>query len=953
MIDVFSLEITMSALALGVIVGMTYGALAVGLILVYRSSGVINFAHGAIGALGAAVLGIAVTQWGFPYWIAMVAAIAVSGATGAITEMTVIRRLRKAPPMMSVVATLGVAQFLLLLTLSINNQVTAGRTFPKPPFVPTFDVGALRVTSSFSAMLLLTPVFVGVLVVFLRRTWFGLAIRGVAENQESARLAGIFPGRMSSLSWALAGAVAGFTAVLLIPTRGFITPEFFGPGLLLRALVPALIARMYSLPWALAGGIAVGVVEQVVFWNYSSGVADVALLVIVITTLLLNPQRPGRTEQKGSWTAVQPWRPLPDDLKRIWEIRNLSFIVGSVGLLLLLALPLVMTNSAAIIMTAIMSFALVGLSIGVITGLGGQLSLGQFALAGVGAAVAFHVNSATGNHLLAFLVAALAAGAVSVVVGLPALRIRGPMLAVTTLSFALAAQNWLFRQSWMLGDGVEPDPVGIGGLVLDTGKKYYIFSVVVFVAAFGVARNFWRTGLSRRLVALRDNESAARAFTIPPTPVMIQAFAFSGFLAGLGGAVFANSLSRITPATFSVGASINVVAMAVLGGIGIVAGSLIGALYIVGVPRFIPLDSAGLAASAFGWLVLILYFPGGLVQLVRPVRDRLVRWLARRRGLDENAIWEAGKDDAPGGNVRRTDREFSSRRTVHEQGTVLSAADLHKRYGGLQAVKDVSLHVEAGEIVGLIGPNGAGKTTLFEILGGFTRANEGTVKFRDLDITAFKPESRARLGLIRSFQDAALFPTMTVVDAVKLALERKRPTRFTGSLLGLRGEERHKHREASEVVQLMGLEPFQNRQIAELSTGTRRLTELACVVALAPVVLLLDEPSSGIAQSETEALGRLLLELRDELGITMIVIEHDVPLIMSIADRLIAMDTGRIIAEGTPDQIRVDPLVVESYLGGDPRAIHRSGTTSTALATPGGHTSQPAGVGDDEDDPPR
>ena len=142
---------------------------------------------------------------------------------------------------------------------------------------------------------------------------------------------------------------------------------------------------------------------------------------------------------------------------------------------------------------------------------------------------------------------------------------------------------------------------------------------------------------------------------------MIQAFAFSGFLAGLGGAVFANSLSRITPATFSVGASINVVAMAVLGGIGIVAGSLIGALYIVGVPRFIPLDSAGLAASAFGWLVLILYFPGGLVQLVRPVRDRLVRWLARRRGLDENAIWEAGKDDAPGGNVRRTDRELSSR----------------------------------------------------------------------------------------------------------------------------------------------------------------------------------------------------------------------------------------------------------------------------------------------------
>lgn len=158
-----------------------------------------------------------------------------------------------------------------------------------------------------------------------------------------------------------------------------------------------------------------------------------------------------------------------------------------------------------------------------------------------------------------------------------------------------------------------------------------------------------------------------------------------------------------------------------------------------------------------------------------------------------------------------------------------------------------------------------------------------------------------------------------------LALERKRTTRFTTSLLGLRKEERRKREEALEVTRLLGLEAFRDRQIGQLSTGTRRLTELACIVALDPVVLLLDEPASGIAQRETEALAQLLLRLRDELGITMIVIEHDLPMIMSIADRMIAMETGRIIAEGTPEQISIDPLVVESYLGGDPRAIHRSG----------------------------
>ena len=536
MIDVLGLELSNSAGALGVITGMTYGILAVGLILAYRASGVINFAHGEIGALGAAILGMAVVRWSFPYWVAFGLAIAASGAVGALTEMTVIRRLRKAPAMMSIVATLGVAQFLLLLTFSLNSQVTAGRTYPQAPFVPTFNIGALRVTPSFSAMLILTPVVVLALVLFLRRTWFGLAIRGSAANQDGARLAGVFPGRMSAISWGLAGAVSAYTAALVIPTRGFITAEFFGPGLLLRALVPALIARMYSLPAALAGGIAIGVLEQVVFWNYSSGLADAALLVIVILVLLLQPQRQSRAEPRGSWLAVQPWKPISDDLKHVWEIRNLPKIVAALGLVALLALPIVITNSAAVILVAIIAFALVGLSIGVITGLGGQLSLGQFALAGVGAAVSFHVASRTGNYTRAFVAAGLVASAVSVAVGLPALRIRGPMLAVATLAFALASQTWLFGQSWMLGDGVEPGGASFGGLAIDTAKKYYFLTLAIFILALALARNFWRTGLSRRLVALRDNEDAARAFTIPAARVRIQAFAFSGFLAGLGGA---------------------------------------------------------------------------------------------------------------------------------------------------------------------------------------------------------------------------------------------------------------------------------------------------------------------------------------------------------------------------------------------------------------------------------
>jgi len=916
MIQVAGFEVTGPVLLLGAITGITYGLLAVGLVLVFRSNRLINFAHGQVGALAAAVLGVAVVKWHVPYWVALVGAMALAAGVGAGAEVTVIRRLRNAPNLMSMVATLGVAQFLLLFSFVVNAQAGAGALYPQPPGLPQFKVGALRVTHAYFGMLVLSPVLVVALTLFLRRTRFGIAIRGSADNPDAARMAGVSSGRMSTLSWAIAGAVSAFTAVFIFPTHGFISQDALGPSLLLRALVAAVVARMQSLPVALGAGIAVGIIEQEILWNYpGGGLVEVVLFVIILGALLLQPRQTGRREEKGSWTAVLPWPPLDESLRRVWAVRNLGWIVSAFGLGVAILLAFVATNAASASLTLILAFGLIGLSLAIVTGLSGQLSLGQFAVAGVGAVTSALFVLHTGNYFGGFALAGLVSAAVSAVIGLPALRIKGLMLAVTTLSFALAAQTWLFGQSWLLGQGMDPGRPIIKHYFFDTGRRYYGFSIAILAIGLFLARNVWRSGFGRRLRALRDNEDGARAFTIPATRVKLQAFAVAGFIAGLGGAVYGHSLARLTPAAFPVQSGINVVAMTVLGGIGILAGPIIGALYIIGLPKFVPLDSAGLAATAFGWLLLIVYFPGGIAQLIRPLRDRAIAFLAKRAPV---------ASEEPVVAFAATSLDTAARSTV-EEGVILRVDGLSKHFGGVTAVDEVSFEVHRGETVGIIGPNGAGKTTLFELIGGFTSPDDGSVVFDGRDITRMSPERRGKLGLIRSFQDAALFPTLTVLETVQLAQERKAPTHLLLAMLNVDRADKRREESAREIVSLMGLDGYRHKRCAELSTGTRRIAEIACMIALEPSLLLLDEPASGVAQRETEALGELLERVKHHLGTTLVVIEHDMPLIMGLSDRIVAMESGRVIADGPPAKIRKDPLVVESYLSGDISAIQRSG----------------------------
>ena len=292
---------------------------------------------------------------------------------------------------------------------------------------------------------------------------------------------------------------------------------------------------------------------------------------------------------------------------------------------------------------------------------------------------------------------------------------------------------------------------------------------------------------------------------------------------------------------------------------------------------------------------------------------------------------DPGRDEgSAGGQEPAKPKSAGERRVIADDApTVLQCRGVVKRFGGITAVDSVDLDLRDGQIIGLIGHNGAGKTTLMDCISGFLPIDGGRIGLRGLDVTEWQPHERAVGGLGRSFQDARLYPSLTVAETIAVACERHLANRdIVASALGLPASyevELDIHAKVEELVELMGLGAYHEKLTGELSTGSRRIVDLACILAQDPSVLMLDEPSGGVAQKETEALGPLLLRVRERTGCSILVIEHDMPLLASICDELVALETGAVIARGTPDEVLSHPAVIESYLGTDESAINRSG----------------------------
>jgi ABC-type branched-subunit amino acid transport system ATPase component/ABC-type branched-subunit amino acid transport system permease subunit len=609
-------------------------------------------------------------------------------------------------------------------------------------------------------------------------------------------------------------------------------------------------------------------------------------------------------------------------MRALLDPRRLLGLAAVVGVALMpFALP-----AKAFTLAVILIKTSGAMSLNTLVGHAGQMSLGQGAFVGMGAFVA--ANLAVRNIPLpaAMLAGAAAGGAVATITGLPSLRIRGLQVAVATLAFGVMAEKFLFGQQWFSG--------GTAGLTIERPVPFESDRAVFYLALGVLAFVYWvdirvrGTKAGRGFAAVRDGEERAASFGVEPGPTKLLAYAISGAAAGLAGGTFAYVVGAVTPSSFDIFLSLNLVAIVIVGGIGSRVGVLASATVLLALPELLPKEIAGVsldlgrhAPLVAAWLLVltVVTLPGGFGDLLRRIGDAVFR-TKEPEPVDEEEVEAAATPEAvtqkarDAAFLRAVPRALSLRMPTR---VLLEAEGISVRFGGVQALADIDLEVRRGEIVGLIGANGAGKTTFFNVVGGLAPA-QGSIRFRGRPLLPSSPAARPTFGVARTWQQMGLLRFETVEDNMLLAQNWIARYSAGPGILGFGGSVRTEgdlRRRAQAALAIFGLEDLADRQVGGLPYGVMRRAEIAAAVASGPDLLMLDEASAGLSPAEARGLGDEFLALRDELGLTLMIIEHHVPLIAGVSDYVYCLESGRLISEGTPSAVTSDPKVITSFLG--------------------------------------
>ena len=922
---------------------MGYGLLALGLVLVYRTNRVLNFAQGQIGVIAAVFLVKLTADFHFNYWFALVLSIGLAAVTGALSEL-LLRRLFSRPRVLVMVATIGLSYVLLALTaLPFIRPSNLYKPVPVP-FDLQFSLGPFIITPTEVLTLIVAPIVTLVLVLAVRFTSWGLSMRAMSENADSARLSGVWIRRTSTLTWTVAGALSAFTAILNAPNQTSALTQALSPDLLLYALTAALIGAMVNLTVAFIAGIGMGVFLELLEWNIPSPAKQQLIIFVVVMVVLLvrvGALRKGaRTGERSTWQhgAATTMRAGVDQLRRRVSVTGIWITIAAAILL-----PFALSVGNNVLFSQICIYAVIALSLTMLTGWAGQVSLGQFGLVAVGALVAVHLGTSLPLPIVMLYGGAVTA-LVAILVGLPALRMPGLFLAVTTLAFAIFMQSAVLATPCFTVPGINktlctglPDPgytylgrPSLFGISLASQQSFAWFSLGVLLLSVFMVRIWRDRGVARRLVAVRDNELTAAAMGIPILRTKLLAFGLSGFMAGYAGVCFAFATQQLnnTDITFDPTTSFVIISMVVIGGLGSIPGAILGAIYLEGLPALFGANQTiQFITSGLGLILFILYLPGGLAELLHRSGDAVTLGI---RSAQERLTLPARRASGHAHAGRRRGRAVTA--VAESPGAVhparLKVEGLQVRFGGVHALNGVTFEAEPGSIVGLIGANGSGKTTTLDVISGLVAPQSGSVRLDDTDLAEYLPEERLSVGMVRSFQDCRLFPELTVLDVLLLSEDARKEVAVLSTTLRLpwaRRTERRKLEAVNQVIAAFGLERFRHHRTAELSTGTRRVVDLASIVLAKPRLLLLDEPTAGIAQREAEAFIPLLQRIHEVADTTIVLVEHDVPLVFALCTTVVVMELGRVVAAGPPEVIRADSKALAAYLGASDEAIMASG----------------------------
>ena len=928
---------------LGLGIGALYALIAAGLVTVYRGSGIVNFAQGAFVMFAGYLDYELTTAAGLNFWPAMILTVAATALLGALVHLVVLRPMRNSSPLTRVVATLGV-----LITLQSAAALHYGyQSLSVASYLPTRSVDILPgvpVGLNDVIIFVIGLVITVALWAVYRFSPFGRLTAAVAENQRAAASLGRSPDTIAVTNWMIGAGLAGLAGVLIAPIT-FLNPNDLAL-LVVPAMAAALVGGFASFPLAFVGALLIGIGESLTTRYVSNpGWSDsAAFLLIIVVVLIRGRGLPLRSFVLDRLAAVGSGR-----------VRMIPLLVGYVVLMVLLGfvLPVQWILPTAVTLVAM----LFCLSVLVVVGYGGQLSLAQYVIGGLAALVTAQLAGGTAHwpFVLAAVVGVAVAVATGGLMGIPALRTRGITLAIVTLGLAVVLFSLVLNNSSYNGGvaGISIDPPTLFGWSINPlvyqGRYAMVCVTALFLAGLAIA-NVRRGASGRKLLAVRSNERAATALGISVYWVKLYAFMLAAGVAGVAGVLLAFMQSAVLPAQFDQLTSINYVTVTVVGGIGLIGGSGLGALLI---PN-------GLFAQIFAaWPTLNSWLPliGGLsvIFVLRTNQDGLFamnrdmivtayqRVAGRRPGrrvapapagaapaaalpgvaaasapapargpAPPAVLVPAGPPD--GAAAEGAADRLAPPRTVRVTPATLHVDGLRVTFGGVTAVDDASLTVVPGEVAGLIGPNGAGKTTLIDAITGFVHPSGGDILLNDVSIRGWNARRRAVGGLARSFQSVELFAGLTVRENLAVACESANSRlRFLADLV--RPGRVRLSPAALQAVEDFGLAGDLDRAAESLPFGRRRLVAIARAVAAQPSVLLLDEPAAGLDDVETAELSVLVRSLAHDWGIAVLLVEHNLDMVLQLCDRVTVMVTGAVLYSGTPADVRNHPDVLEAYIG--------------------------------------